>query len=259
MSKTPPNQSFLSHLESLRWHLMRSIIAIFLGSIIVFLNKSFVFDEIIFACKENDFVTYIFLCNISETLCIQDLPFILMNVEMAGQFTMHLLVSFVGGFILAFPYLLYEIWGFVAPAMYKSEKKISVLVFFVSFFLFLVGVFFGYYVIIPFSINFLSSYTISGIIENNIHFISFIKTFTTIVITTGILFQLPLIIYCLTKFNLITTKQLKQYRRHAFVIILVLASILTPPDIFSQILIGLPIFLLYELSVLISSISTSKQ
>jgi len=183
------------------------------------------------------------------------MPFILMNIEMSGQFMMHLLVSFVGGIIVSFPYILYEIWAFVSPGMYKSEKKISLLIFFVSFFLFCIGILFGYYIIIPFSINFLSSYAISGVIENNIHFISFIKTITTIIVTTGLLFQLPLVIYCLTKFNFITPKQLKQYRRHAFVIILIIASVLTPPDIFSQVLIGLPIFLLYELSVFISILS----
>ena len=180
-----------------------------------------------------------------------------MNIEMAGQFMMHLLVSFVGGVIISFPYVLYEFWSFVAPALYKNEKKISIVIF-LSFFLFFTGVLFGYYIIIPFSINFLSSYAVSGVIENNIHFISFIKTVTTIILTTGILFQLPLFIYCLTKLDLISSNQLTQYRRHAFVIILILASVLTPPDVFSQILIGLPIFILYEISILISKMSRPK-
>ena len=251
-------QSILSHLEDLRWHLTRSLIAVFIGSIIAFLNKSYLFDNIIFACKENTFPTYIFLCNLSEKLCIKDMPFILMNVEMAGQFTMHLLVSFTGGVIIAFPYLVFEIWSFIAPGMYKTEKRFSILFALLSFLLFVFGVLFGYYVILPFSLNFLSSYTISSVIENNIHFISFIKTITKIILATGFLFQLPLLIYCLTKFNFVCPKQLKQYRRHAFVIILVLASILTPPDIFSQILIGLPIFFLYEFSILISILTSPR-
>jgi len=253
--KNQNNESFLFHLEALRWHLTRSVIAILIGSVIAFLNKSYIFDHIIFACKENNFPTYIFLCNLSEKFCIQDMPFILMNVEMAGQFTMHLLVSFVGGLIIVSPYLLFEIWLFISPAMYKKEKKFSILFFIFSFFLFLLGILFGYYVIIPFSINFLSSYMISDIIENNIHFISFIKTITTITLTTGILFQLPLLIYFFTKFNFITSSQLKQYRRHSFVFILLIASVLTPPDVFSQILIGLPVFLLYEFSILVSSLT----
>ena len=252
-------QPFLSHLEDLRWHLTRSVIAICLGSMIAFLNKSFIFDKIIFACKENTFPTYIFLCNLSERLCIEDMPFILMNVEMAGQFTMHLLVSFVAGIIITFPYLLFEIWSFISPAMYRNEKKYSIVFFFFSFFLFVGGLLFGYYVIIPFSINFLSAYAISNAIENNIHFVSFIKTITTIVLTSGILFQLPLIIYFLTKFNFISSSQLKQYRRHAFVIILLIASILTPPDVFSQVLIGLPVFILYECSIFVSSLTSSKK
>ena len=142
--------------------------------------------------------------------------------------------------------------------LYRSEKITTVFLFVTSFLLFILGVIFGYYVIVPFSINFLSTYAVSGSIENNIHFISFIKTVVTVVITSGILFQLPLIIYGLTKFELISPGKLRQYRRHSFVIILILASILTPPDIFSQILIGLPIFLLYEISVIISSISIKK-
>ena len=259
ISNNKSRGSFLSHLEDLRWHLTRSIIAFSIGFIIAFLNKSFIFDKIIFACKKNTFPTYVFLCNLSDRLCIRDMPFILMNVEMAGQFTMHLLVSFVAGIIITFPYLLFEIWAFISPAMYRNEKKHSIVFFFFSFFLFVVGLLFGYYVIIPFSINFLSFYAISSAIENNIHFISFIKTITTIVLTTGILFQLPLIIYFLTKFNFISSSQLKQYRRHAFVIILLIASILTPPDVFSQVLIGLPIFILYECSIFVSSLTSSKK
>ena len=182
-----------------------------------------------------------------------------MNVEMAGQFTMHLLVSFATGLIIMFPYILFEIWSFISPAMYDNEKKTSIVIFICAFILFILGILFGYYVIIPFSINFLSSYVVSSMIENNIHFISFIKTVTTIVLTTGFLFQLPLLIYFLTRFNFINSNQLKQYRRHAFVIILLIASILTPPDIFSQIFIGLPIFVLYEFSIIVAMLTSSKK
>lgn len=258
MNKINNKYSFIGHLEILRWHLLRSVIASMICSMIVFFNKSIVFDKIIFACKENDFPTYVLLCKISDNFCIKDMPFILMNIDLSGQFLMHLLVSFVGGIILAFPYILFEFWRFISPALYRSEKTTSIFLFLTSFLLFTLGVTFGYYVIVPFSINFLSTYAVSGSIENNIHFISFIKTIVTVVITSGILFQLPLIIYALTKFGLITADKLRQYRRHSFVIILILASILTPPDIFSQILIGLPIFLLYEISVIISSISIKK-
>ena len=249
---------FLKHLEILRWHLLRSSIAILIGTCIAFLNKSFLFDRLIFACKDNTFPTYVFLCKISEKLCIKDMPFILMNVEMSGQFMMHVLVSFVAGFIIAFPYILTEIWRFISPAMYRSEKRTSIFFFFSSLILFCLGVVFGYYVIVPFSINFLSSYNVSGVIENNIHFISFIKTIMTIVITTAFLFQLPILVYFLTKFNLVNPSMLRKYRRHAFVVILILASVLTPPDVFSQILIGVPIFCLYELSIFISLLTRSK-
>ena len=258
MNQKSSRQSFIGHLEILRWHFVRSFISICIGSMIVFFNKSFVFDRIIFALKDNSFPTYVFLCELSDKLCIKDMPFILMNIDMAGQFMMHLLVSFVGGVIMSFPYILYEFWSFVSPALYKNEKKISIVIVFIAFFLFIVGIIFGYYIIIPFSINFLSSYAVSGVIENNIHFISFIKTVTTIILTTGLLFQLPLFIYCLTKLNLVSPDQLAQYRRHAFVVILIMASVLTPPDVFSQILIGLPIFILYEISIFISKMSKPK-
>jgi len=249
---------FLSHLESLRWHLVRSIISIFIASILAFINKSFIFDNIIFACKENDFPTYIFLCHLSEKLCMQDMPFILMNVEMAGQFTMHIMVSFVVGLILAFPYLVFEIWRFISPGLHSHERLYSILLFFFSIILFAIGILFGYFIIIPFSINFLSTYIISDTIENNIHFISFIRTISTIVLTSGVLFQLPIVVYFLTKFNFVNSNQLKQYRRHSFVIILLLASVLTPPDIFSQILIAIPIVILYEFSIFISYLTSSK-
>ena len=249
---------FLSHLESLRWHLVRSIISIFIASILAFINKSFIFDNIIFACKENDFPTYILLCHLSEKLCMQDMPFILMNVEMAGQFTMHIMVSFVVGLILAFPYLVFEIWRFISPGLHSHERLYSILLFFFSIILFAIGILFGYFIIIPFSINFLSTYIISDTIENNIHFISFIRTISTIVLTSGVLFQLPIVVYFLTKFNFVNSNQLKQYRRHSFVIILLLASVLTPPDIFSQILIAIPIVILYEFSIFISYLTSSK-
>ena len=249
---------FMFHLESLRWHLIRSICAVFIGTIIAFLNKALIFDSIIFACKENDFPTYVFLCNISDSLCIKDMPFILMNVEMSGQFMTHIMVSVVAGIIIVFPYIVFEIWKFIAPALYLNEKRYSILFFLSTSCLFILGVLFGYYIIIPFSINFLSTYNVSGSIENNIHFISFIKTVSTLILSAGFLFQLPVIIFFLTKFNLITSRQLKQYRKHSFVIILLLASILTPPDIFSQILIALPIFILYEISIFISYLNKTK-
>tara|TARA_B100000965_G_scaffold391703_1_gene400090 strand:- start:1162 stop:1710 length:549 start_codon:yes stop_codon:yes gene_type:complete len=175
-----------------------------------------------------------------------------MNVEMSGQFMTHIMVSVVAGIIIVFPYLVFEMWKFIAPALYLHEKRYSILFFISTTFLFILGVLFGYYIIIPFSINFLSTYNVSSSIENNIHFISFIKTVSTLILSTGFLFQLPIVIFFLTKFNLITSNQLKQYRKHAFVIILLLASILTPPDVFSQVFIALPIFVLYELSIFIS-------
>ena len=253
------NPSFLSHLETLRWHIIRAFIAICIGSVIAFLQKTLIFENILFAFTKNTFPTYIALCNISEGLCIKDLPFNLINIEITGPFTTPLLVSFIGGFIIAFPYVLYEIWLFISPAMYKTEKRNSLLFFFFSFFLFLFGIFFAYYVIVPFGLNFLTNYSLGSALNNEINFISYIGLISKIILAAGLLFQLPVLIYILTKLNLISPSQLKQYRRHAFVIILIIASILTPPDIFSQILIGLPVFLLYEFSIFIASLKFKKE
>lgn len=251
--------SFLEHLEALRWHLMRAVIAVLVLAIFLFFYREIVFDHFLFAPKHPDFWTYRMLCLLSDyldmgdALCIKDLPFDLINTELSGQFTMHIWVSFVAGFILAAPYVLWEIWRFIKPALHEKERKYSKGVVFFSSILFFAGVLFGYYVIVPLSINFLGSYQVSSDVKNMIAMDSFVSTVTTITFASGIVFELPIVIYFLTQIGLMTPQFMRTYRKHAMVIILIVAAVITPsPDVTSQLLVAFPLYLLYELSIFVS-------
>lgn len=257
--------SFLEHLEALRWHLMRAVIAIITLAIVLFFYREIVFDHFLFAPKHPDFWTYRMLCLLSDyldmgdALCIKELPFELINTELSGQFTMHIWVSFVAGFILAAPYVLWEIWRFIKPALHEKERKYSKGVVFFSSLLFFAGVLFGYYVIVPLSINFLGSYQVSSDVKNMIAMDSFVSTVTTITFASGIVFELPIVIYFLTQIGLMTPQFMRTYRKHATVIILIVAAIITPsPDVTSQLLVAIPLYLLYELSIFVSMYVVKK-
>jgi sec-independent protein translocase protein TatC len=258
MSEKDLDMSFLDHLEVLRWHLIRSGIAIISLSILAFICKDFIFDTVLLAPKDPNFFTYKFLCNISQSLgmgdalCIKESPFLLMNITMSGQFSTHLMTSLYAGFILAFPYVFWEFWRFIVPALKDSETKVTRGVVFFSSFLFLLGVLFGYYVIAPLSINFLGSYQVSQTVANQISLTSFVTTVTTVSLANGIIFELPILVYFLTKIGFLTPDFMRTYRRHAMVITLILSAIITPPDITSQILVSFPLIILYEISIRIS-------
>ena len=243
--------NFLSHIEQLRWHLVYSFLAICLFTIISFINIKIIFDKFIFSFIDPDFPTYKLFCSISENLCLNPISLQFQNIDLAGQFNMSLLVSVVSGVIFSFPYLMWEFWMFIKPAMYDDERKYAKLLIFFSVILFVLGILFGYFFITPLSLNFLSSFNVSDIIVNDINFISFVKTITKFIILCGLTFQFPLIIFFLAKFNLVTNKFLKNHRKHAFVLVLILASIITPPDVLSQLLISLPLVVLYEFSILV--------
>jgi sec-independent protein translocase protein TatC len=256
--KDTNEMSFLDHLEELRWHLIRSTIAILAVSILAFMNKKIVFDQIIFGPKNPSFITYRIFCWFSEQLggslfCFSEMPFELLNMRMAGQFTTHLWVSFVAGFIVAFPYIIYEFWRFVSPGLHPNERKSSRGIIFISSFLFLSGVAFGYFIISPFSVQFLTTYTVSDEVINRIDLSSFISTITSVTLASGLVFELPVIVYFLSKAGLLTPELMKTYRKHAIVLILILSAIITPPDLTSQILVTLPVLLLYEISIRVSA------
>ena len=257
--------SFLEHLEVLRWHLVRSAIALMLFTIAAFVAKSFVFDQLILTMSRADFPTYVFFCDFSHTLglgdklCFSDIKFNLINISMSGQFMTHIVVSLVVGVIAAFPYILFEIWRFVKPALSKNEKTSARGVVFSGSVLFMTGVLFGYYVIAPLSVQFLGNYTVSDYIQNQISLNSYITTVSTIVLACGIIFQLPLMVYFLTKMGILTPEAMKQYRKLAVIFTLILAAIITPPDVSSQILVAIPILLLYEISIMISRMVIKRE
>lgn len=248
---------FLDHLEVLRWHLIRAFSSILILAITAFIFSDFIFDEIILAPKTPSFFTNAILCKFGnyiniETLCINSKPFQIINIKMAGQFSTHIMVSLVAGFIIAFPYVFWELWRFIKPALHSGEKKHARGAVFFSSTLFILGVLFGYYIIVPLSVHFLGGYNVSDQVLNQINLGSYISTVTSVVLAAGIIFELPIIIYFLSKAGLVTPNFLKKYRKHSLVIILILSAIITPPDIFSQILVALPLLLLYETGISIS-------
>ncbi len=246
--------SFLDHLEALRWHILRAVSAVLVFSVAAFIAKDFVFGILILGPSKVDFLTYRLLCDVGNylgvnALCIDDLPFTIQSRQMTGQFSMHMTSSFVVGLIAAFPYLFWEVWRFISPGLYSKEKNAARgAVFFVSF-LFLLGASFGYYILSPLSINFLANYQLDPSITNEFDITSYVSTLSMLVLASAIMFQLPVVVYFLSMSGLVTSRMLKVYRKHSVVVILVLSAVITPPDVISQLLIAMPIVVLYELGI----------
>lgn len=244
--------SFLDHLEELRWHIIRSISAIFVIAIAVFLSKNFIFS-ILFAPKQDDFFTYRLFCRISEMTCFGPPEFELITRQLGEQFFTHIKVSLWVGLILAFPYVFWEIWKFIKPGLYKNEVKAARGIVFYCSILFILGVLFGYYIISPFAITFLAGYSVGSEALSKPTLSSYVNYMTMFTIPTGVVFELPIFVYFFSKIGLLTPALMKKYRKHAIIIILILAAIITPPDIMTQFLIGIPIFILYEIGIFISA------
>ena len=267
MSKTPPKDemSFLDHLEELRWHLIRSVLAVVIIAVVAFLFKDFIFDVLLFGPKNKDFITYRWFCSISQTLgqgssfCIEELPFRIQSRTMAGQFSAHLWTSVLAGFILSFPYIIYEFWKFISPGLYEKERKNARGFIFIASILFFIGVLFGYYIVTPLSINFLGNYSVSTEIFNDFDLSSYIGLLRASVLASGIIFELPIIIYFLTRIGVITPEFLKKNRKISLVLVLSLSAIITPPDVVSQIIVSIPILILYEVSIIIAIIVKKNQ
>ncbi len=249
--------SFWEHLEELRWHLVRSIIAIIILAIAAFIARKVIFDYIILAPKDSEFITNRLLCQLSDflnvsALCLGDLDLKIINIKMSGQFMTHMYVSIVAGLIVAFPYVLGEIWGFIRPALKQEEKKNSTGAVLICSFLFLLGVLFSYFLIVPLTLHFLGTYQVSDAVSNNISLNSYISTVVSVTFAVGLVFELPILVYFLTKVGIVTPMFLKKNRKYMLVILLVLSAIITPPDIFSQVMVCIPLMLLYEISIKIS-------
>ncbi len=251
--------SFLQHLEVLRWHLVRSASAIVILGTVAFFAKSFVFDTVLLGPMRSDFVTYRVLCEasqkfgLSDLLCLGEMNFILINTTMSGQFTTHIFVALIAGLVLAFPYVVFEIWRFVKPGLYQNERKYANGMVTYTSVLFILGVLFGYYVIAPMSVNFLGNYQVSELVKNQIDLNSYFSTLATLVLATGLVFELPILMYFLTKIGVVTPEFLRTYRRHSIVIILIVAAVITPPDVASQLLVFMPLMVLYEISIFVSA------
>lgn len=250
--------TFMQHLESLRWHLVRSVIAIVIAGILCFLVSDFIFDEIILKPKMPTFWTNRMFAKFAElistpSLAINNEVLNIISINMAGQFSMHIQMSLVAGVIISFPYLLKEAWGFIEPALRSEEKRGATSTIFGGSFLFALGILFGYYIIAPLSIHFLGGYSVSSEVVNQITLTSYISTILSVVIASGIVFELPIIVYFLSKLGLLTPELMKKYRKHAIVGLLLLSAIITPPDVYSQILVCIPLIILYEVSIAISA------
>jgi sec-independent protein translocase protein TatC len=253
--------TFLDHLEELRWHFIRAALAVVVFTVAAFFYVRWIFENILFAPAKVDFPTFRYMCQLGEwvgmkdALCVTELPFLVQSRNMTGQFMMSLTASFVIGLIIAFPYVVWEFWSFIRPGLENKERKFSRGAVTAVSFLFLLGVFFGYYLLSPMTIWFLATYSISDMIVNEFDITSYVSTITSLVIGCGLLFQFPVIIYFLSKVGIVTPQLMRHYRKHSVVAILVLGAVITPSaDPFTLTVISLPLYLLFEISIFTSAI-----
>jgi len=257
--KKPMNEmSFMDHLEELRWVLVRSTIAVLIAAVGIFFFSDFIFDEIIFAPTKVDFWTYGFFCDLAKSLgvsdiCVTEMDFVIQNTDMEGQVTMLIWTCVAGGFILAFPYILWELWKFISPALYEKERKGAKVFISISSLLFFLGVLFGYFMIIPMSVNFFATFKVSELIKNEFNIDSYMSMVKTSVIACGLFFELPIIIFFLARLGLVTAELLRKYRKYSIVGVLVVAAVVTPPDVVSQVIVSIPMLIIYEASIFIAA------
>jgi sec-independent protein translocase protein TatC len=265
MAPQKKEMSFLDHLEELRWHLVRIFIAILIVAIAVFFFKDYVYQDFLLAHINPDFITYKGLCQISKLfsdhpdICTPKFPDTLQAIEPMAEIMNLIWVSLILGFILAFPYIMYEIWRFVSPGLHKNERKGSRGFIFVSSFLFFTGVVFSFFMIAPLTAYFVYHFEITGVIEKNFSFNSYISMITNLLLGISLVFELPILVYYLTKMGLITPEFLKKYRKYSLVIVLIFSAFITPPDVTSQIIVAIPILILYEISIAVSKKVIKKQ
>ncbi|MBN8576111.1 MAG: twin-arginine translocase subunit TatC [Cytophagales bacterium] len=257
--------SFLEHLEELRWHVVRSVAVIFAMMILAFVFTREIFEYIVFAPGRVDFITFRWLCDLGastgfDELCIKEIPMKIQSRFLMGQFTMQLTASFVIGLVVAFPYVVWEFWRFIKPGLRFNEKRGSRGAVLSITILFLLGISFGYFILSPMTIAFLANYSISDMISNEFDITSYVSTISILVLSSGILFQLPVIIFFLTKVGIVTPKLLRNYRKHAVVAILIIGAVITPSsDPLSLSLISIPLYILYEISIFISAVELKRK
>ncbi len=243
--------SFLDHLEELRWRLMRSAVAIIIFAIIIWIYQKEIMENVFLIMIEPDFITFQLLCEYLN-VCIEKIPVNFQSMTLSGQFSYALMMSIMGGAVLSFPYIFYQLWSFVKPGLkFKERKMAKGIVFYVSI-LFFTGILFGYFVVAPLSVQFFGAFQITDQIKNDFTISSYMSTILSTVFYTGLFFLLPVVTYLLVKIGLFTPEFLVKYRKHAVVVILILAAIITPPDVISQVIVTIPIYLLFEISVLVA-------
>lgn len=263
-NKEGAEMSFLEHLEVLRWHIIRSVLVISLLAVVAFIYIDFILDYIILAPKNPDFIVNKWFCELSaylntDALCINQKQLQIINIKMSGQFSTHIKISFLSGLVLGLPYFFYEIWKFVRPALYVKERKSISNGLIYGALLFFTGVAFGYFLIFPLSLHFLATYSISDQILNQINIGSYLGTFSSVVLAGGIIFELPVIMFYLSKAGIVTPKFLRKYRKHAIIVILIIGAIITPPDVFSQVMVSVPLWILFEVSIFLSAMVERKR
>ncbi|TWR30646.1 twin-arginine translocase subunit TatC [Mucilaginibacter pallidiroseus] len=252
--------SFFDHLEALRWHLVRSAIAIVIFTIGAFYFYDFIFDTVIMGPSRPDFWTYRMLCKIGDYLhrdgfCINKINISLLNTEMAGQFTLQINSALLIGITLGFPYLLWEIWRFVKPALHEKEVKAASGFVIYATLLFILGILFGYYIITPESISFLAGYTVSSQIENKFTVDSYLSSVATLTLASGVVFQLPILVYILSSLGILTPAFMRSGRRYSIVIILIISAVITPtPDMMTMLVVSVPLFILYEVGIVVAGV-----
>ncbi len=250
--------TFVDHIEELRWHILRSAAAILVASIVVFIYSDWIYTNIITGPTHSSFISYRWLCSLghmlgTESLCLKDINLTLQNTEMSGQFLLSFSSSFMMGFIIAFPYIFWEFWKFLKPALNDAESKHASGVVFWSSLLFLTGVLFGYLILAPFTINFFANYQLSPDIKNIFTISNYYDSLSDMVLGMGIVFELPIVVFFLSRVGILTPALMRKQRRYAVVILIFLAEIITPPDWFSWLLVFIPVYILYEISINISA------
>jgi sec-independent protein translocase protein TatC len=250
--------SFWEHLDELRWRLVRATLAVVGMAIVAFANREFVFDTVLLGPLNKDFPTLRWLCSLGKTLgvealCLDNSKLSLINITMSGQFMQHLYISMVAGFVLASPYVFYELWAFIKPALHENERRYSTRAITIVSLLFLLGTIFSYLLVVPLTINFLGTYQVSTQVANQVSLSSYVSTVVSVSLAVGVVFELPVLAWVLARLGIITPALMRKYRKVMIVIIFVLAAIITPPDVFSQVMVALPMLVLYEISILIAA------
>lgn len=250
--KEGKEMSFLDHLEELRWRLVRIATVIVLIAVVLWIFQEWIIDNVFLSMKDPSFISFRLLCE-NFGLCIDEIPVKMQSTTMGGQFGYAMMMSMLGGVVLAFPFIFYQIWAFVKPGLKANEKTVvKGIVFYVSL-LFFLGIGFGYFVVAPMCVQFFGTYQMSKNIDNIFTINSYMSTILSTVFYSGLLFLLPVVAYLFAKLGIITAAFLRKYRKHAIVGVLILSAVITPPDLISQVIVSIPIVLLYEISILVTA------